>query len=84
MGGGCFPSSKLCVSHVPCPLTRLLCLCCHLCWCLQTIFGQMVQDKIVDSAVFAFYLPSTSGAVGEVSLARVSHLAPRGVPLPRP
>jgi len=35
---------------------------------IPTIFGQMVQDKIVDSAVFAFYLPSTSGAVGELTI----------------
>jgi hypothetical protein len=33
---------------------------------LPTIFGLMVQQKLVDTAVFAFYLPNTSGAVGEL------------------
>ncbi len=35
---------------------------------LPTIFELMVQDKLVDEPVFAFYLPSTSGAAGELIL----------------
>ena len=35
---------------------------------VPTIFSLMVQDKLVDQPVFAFYLPSTSGAQGELIL----------------
>jgi len=35
---------------------------------VPTVFGQLVQEKLVTSPVFAFYLPSTSGAIGELTI----------------
>eukprot|EP00567_Pseudictyota_dubia_P003925 CAMPEP_0197450792 /NCGR_PEP_ID=MMETSP1175-20131217/26556_1 /TAXON_ID=1003142 /ORGANISM="Triceratium dubium, Strain CCMP147" /LENGTH=369 /DNA_ID=CAMNT_0042983297 /DNA_START=20 /DNA_END=1129 /DNA_ORIENTATION=+ len=35
---------------------------------LPTVFGLMVSQKVVDQGVFAFYLPSTSGGLGELIL----------------